>query len=85
MSNIDYVYDKDPKKYKNAKKIKKILWADFKKLVGTTWNPGANTPFDPIATQHASRLKMKVAVIGPRLKQLENLLNDKPFLGTLIY
>ncbi|MBU4374986.1 UMP kinase, partial [Patescibacteria group bacterium] len=33
LSNIQYVYDKDPKKYKTAKKIKEITWPDFRKIV----------------------------------------------------
>src|SRR3989338_1639353 len=32
MSNVDYVYDKDPKKSKNAKPIKNICWRDFRNL-----------------------------------------------------
>ncbi len=84
MSNIDYVYDKDPKKYKNAKKIKNICWKHFRKMVGSKWKAGLNTPFDPIAAKEAERLKLKVFVIGKNLKNFENLLNDKKFKGTVI-
>ena len=38
MSNVNYVYDKDPKKYKDAKKIEKTAWNDFRKLIGSKWN-----------------------------------------------
>ncbi len=31
MSNIDYVYNKDPRKYKDAKKIKNIEWKKERK------------------------------------------------------
>ena len=30
LTNIDYVYDKDPKKFKNAKAFKEINWRDFR-------------------------------------------------------
>src|SRR5581483_1878716 len=37
LSNIDYVYDKDPKKVPTAKPLKDISWKDFRKLVGNKW------------------------------------------------
>ena len=40
LTNIDYVYDKDPKKFKNAKAFKEINWRDFRKIVGNKWSPG---------------------------------------------
>ena len=49
MSNIDYVYDKDPKKNKDAKKIKNIFWRRYRKISGNKWEAGLNKPFDPIA------------------------------------
>ncbi len=85
MSNVDYVYDKDPKKYKNAKKFKKIEWKDFLRIVGPVWKPGIHAPFDPVASKYAAQRKMKVAVIGPSMKELDNLLREKEFKGTLIY
>jgi uridylate kinase len=32
LSNIEYVYNKDPKKFKNAKKIEEINWKDFREI-----------------------------------------------------
>src|SRR3989338_3318044 len=46
LTNIDYVYDKDPKKFKDAKQIKNIYWK--------------------------------------KLKNIEDYLNGKNFIGTLI-
>lgn len=84
MSNIDYVYDKDPKKHKSAKKIKNICWKHFRKMIGSKWKAGLNAPFDPIAAKEAERLKLNVFVIGKNLRNFENLLNDKEFKGTII-
>jgi len=84
MTNVDYVYDKDPKKYGDAKPIHQISWPDFKKLVGSEWKPGLNMPFDPIAAKEAEKLGLKVIIIGKDLKNLENLLNKKSFSGTII-
>ncbi len=85
LSNINYVYNKDPRKNKNAKKIKKINWPDFQKIVGHKWSPGLNAPFDPIATKKASQLGLKVIIMnGKKLKNLENCLEGKNFMGTII-
>jgi uridylate kinase len=84
MSNIDYVYDRDPKKNKNAKKIKSICWKHFRKIVGSKWKAGLNKPFDPVAAKEAEKSKLKVIIIGKNLKNFENLLNDKKFEGTVV-
>ncbi len=85
LSNIDYAYTKDPKKFKDAKKIKKIAWKDFRKIVGNKWRPGLNMPFDPIASKKAEELGLRVVIVnGKKYKNLENCLNEKNFKGTLI-
>ena len=84
MSNIDYVYDRDPKKYNNAKKIKNICWKHYRKITVNKWKAGLNLPFDPIAAKEAEKSKLKVIIIGKNLKNFENLLNDKKFKGTVI-
>jgi uridylate kinase len=85
FSNIDYVYNKDPRKFPNAKKIEKISWPDFRKIVGDKWDPGMNSPFDPIASKLAEEEKIEVAIMnGKDLKNLEAYLEDKKFKGTLI-
>ena len=85
LSNIDYVYDRDPKKYKNAKPIKNISWKDFRKIVGNKWEPRMNKPFDPIASREAEKLKIEVAILnGRKLKNFENYLDKKKFVGTVI-
>jgi len=85
LSNIDFVYTKDPKKFPNAKKIKEIQWKDFRKIVGDKWDPGLNAPFDPVASKMAEELKMEVVIMnGKKLKNLESYLTHKKFLGTVI-
>jgi uridylate kinase len=84
LSNISYVYDKDPKTFSNAKKIENLNWKNFKKLVGNKWSPGLNTPFDPIASQKANNLNLNVVIMGEDIKNLENFLNGEKYKGTLI-
>ena len=85
MSNVDYVCDKDPRKFPDAKKFRDISWPNFQKLVGTIWDPGMNAPFDPIASKLASEANLEVVVLnGRKLKNLENCLEGKKFSGTVI-
>ena len=84
MSNVNHVYDKDPKKYRDAKKIDNISWQAFRKLIGDKWKAGLNTPFDPIAAKEAEKSKIKVSIIGKDLKNFRNLLDGKKFKGTII-
>jgi len=84
MSNISSVYDKDPNKFPDAKPYHKLKWNEFVKLVGVTWSPGSNLPFDPIATKLAKELGLKVFVVGKELDNIENILNGQDFVGTVI-
>ncbi len=85
LSNIDYVYDSDPCENPSAKPYKKMSWKEFQDLVGTKWNPGMNTPFDPVATKMAAEEEMEVAILnGEKLDNLRHYLDGKPFVGTVI-
>lgn len=85
LSNIEYVYDSDPKENPKAKKLTKINWKDFRKIVGDKWIPGANLPFDPIASKEAEKQKMKVIVMsGANIKEVQKAIEGKKFKGTVI-
>lgn len=85
LSNIDWVYTKDPAKHKDAQKIKSITWDKFQKIVGTRWDPGAHVPFDPIASRSAHRYGMKVIIVnGRKLQNVKRILDTKSFIGTTI-
>ncbi len=86
LSNIVYVYNKDPKKFKDAKPQKEMKWKDFQKLVGDKWVPGAHVPFDPVASKLAARKGMNLIVMkGSNLANLRNFLTGKEFEGTFIH
>ena len=85
LSNIYYVYDKDPAKYGDAKPYKTLSWKDYRKMFSEKWNPGLSSPFDPVASEEAEKLKMKVYIInGVDMDNLHNLLEEKNFSGTII-
>lgn len=85
LSNIDWVYDKDPRKHKDAVRIEKLTWGELEKIVGTEWSPGINSPFDPIAAQLARELKLTVIVAnGEKFNNLERIIEGDSFKGTVI-
>lgn len=89
LSNIDYVYDSDPRNPPAGgpmpKPIEKTSWAEFRKLIPAEWDPGLSSPFDPIAAKEAEAIGLEVAIInGAKLEEFSNYLDDKPFIGTII-
>jgi uridylate kinase len=85
LSNIEYVYDKDPKKFKGAKPLKNIFWQDFLKIISKKWKAGMNAPFDPIASKLAKKIGLKAVFLkGTNLKNFEKFLKREEFKGTII-
>ena len=85
LSNIEYVYDKDPRKFEDAKKIEEMTWTELVEIVGDEWKPGLNAPFDPVATKKARELNLTVAMIkGNDLNSMMSFIDGEEFKGTLI-
>lgn len=85
LSNIAKVYTDDPKKNPAAKPIDAISWDQFRAMVGDTWEPGKNTPFDPIASRRAQELGLRViCAAGRDLANLARILDNRDFVGTTI-
>jgi uridylate kinase len=84
LSNINAVYDRDPNLDPDAKKFDQMTWRQFRAIVGHEWHPGANHPFDPVASRLAAQAKMKVIVTGKDFKNLDRVLSGRKFEGTTI-
>jgi len=85
LSNIAQIYTADPKVDPSAKPLSSIAYDSLSQIVGTEWNPGANVPFDPIAVKKAKALGLSVIFAsGKDLDNFSNILDDKPFVGTVI-
>lgn len=85
LSNIDYAYDKDPRKFPDAKKIEKTSWSEFRKILPEKWEPGLSSPFDPIAAEKAQALGIEVIIMnGSNLENLKACFEGEPFVGTEI-
>lgn len=83
FSNIKYVYDKDPKKFKEAKLIKKMKYEEFEKQFGKKWIPGNNIPFDPKAISLAKKNKIKI-LFADSLNDIKDIIKNR-IPGTIIY
>lgn len=85
LSNISHVYNKDPRKHKNAKKIGVMTWKEFKQVIGGKYVPGMNAPFDPVAAKRAEKAGIRVVVMkGTNIANFKRFLQGKPFAGTVI-
>lgn len=87
LTNIDYIYQQDPQKFKNVLPFKKLTWWQYLKIIKAfqQWQAGLNLPFDPIASRLARKLKIKlISLNGYHLKNVENYLTGNKFRGTII-
>ncbi len=85
LSNISRVYSADPKLDPKAVPYDRMSLSQLQELVGDTWIPGKNVPFDPIATKKAADLELKIIIAaGKNISNLKALLNGNPFEGTLV-
>ena len=85
LSNVDFAYTKDPRKFKNAKAIRKTNWRQFRKILPKKWDPGISAPFDPIAAKEAEAYGLEIAIInGKKLGEVDKYLRGKKFRGTVI-
>jgi uridylate kinase len=86
LTNIYGLHNKNPLKYKNAKFIPKISWEDFNKMANELkFRPGQHFVLDQTASKIILKNKIKTCIIGKDLTQLDSILNNKKFKGTIIH
>ena len=74
-TDVDGVYDKDPNKYKNAKKFKKMELKDLRKmLVHEDSVAGGYDLMDIVALKIIERSKIKTRILKADLKTLEKVI-----------
>jgi uridylate kinase len=85
LTNVSGLYNKNPLEYKDAKFIpettKKELWDRVKKM---KFAPGQHFIIDQHAMEILMKSDSKLYILGKDLKQFDNLLNNKPFRGTIV-
>ncbi len=86
LTNIPGLYDKNPKKFRNAKFIPEISYKDFlKKAKEIKFKPGQHFVLDQKAARIIKKYNIPTHILGPDLKNLNNLLNHKHYIGTRIF
>lgn len=87
LSNVDGIYDSDPKKNPSAKKIGRMSHAE---LVGMAQKsdqrmPGTNFVFDTVACKLAARSRIDLHFVGGKnIKELGNAIKGKKHSGTVV-
>lgn len=85
ITNVDGLYDKNPKEYKNAKFIPEISWNDFNNIVKKMkFAPGQHFVLDQGASRIIKKEGIKTVILGDNLDNLDKLLSGKSFRGTII-
>lgn len=85
MTNVAGLYNKNPKKYKDAKFMPKISWKEFDKMANASkYQPGQHFVLDQTASKIILKHKIPTYILGKDLRQLENVLKGIKFKGTLI-
>jgi len=85
-SNVDYVYDSDPKKNPDAKKLEEIKAAELVKLVSAeTIKAGGYALIDFTAAKIIERSKIKtVFVDGRDIENMQAAVSGREFKGTTV-
>ena len=85
LTNVKGLYDKNPKKFKNAEFIPEISHKEFlKKAKAIEFKPGQHFVLDQTAAKVIKKYNIKTYILGDNMKNLNNLLNHKHFIGTQI-
>ena len=85
LTNVKGLYTKNPKKFRSAEFIPEISHKDFlKKAKQIPFKPGQHFILDQKAAKIIKKYSITTFIIGQDMKQLDNLLNKKHFIGTRI-
>ncbi|MFH1325544.1 MAG: UMP kinase [archaeon] len=85
LTDVKGLYDKNPKQFRNARLISKISWKDLYKMARKIkYKPGQHFVLDQNAAKIIMNKKIPTYIMGNDLKQLDNLLNGRKFMGTII-
>jgi len=85
LTNVKGIFTKNPKIYKDAKFISEISWKDFDKMANKVgFKPGQHFVLDQTASKIIKKHKIVTYILGQDMEQLNNLLHDRKYLGSVI-
>ena len=85
LTDVPGLYSKNPKEFKDAKFIPVISWKNFDNIVNKIkFKPGQHFVLDQSASKIIMKNKITTYILGRDMDQLDNLLKNKKFKGTII-
>jgi len=85
LTNVKGLYDKNPKRFRNAKFIPEISHNEFLKMAkAVEFKPGQHFALDQTAAKVIKKYNIITYIMGDNMKNLDNLLNKKHFIGSRI-
>ncbi len=79
------MYNQDPKKHRGAKFIPEISHKEFLKMARSIkFVPGQHFVLDQTAAKIINKYNIDTVILGSELKNLDNYLRNKHFIGTII-
>ena len=83
LTNVDYMYTKDPNK-PGAKPIESIDYESIKEILGHKFSPGMHYPIDPRVIDVLKRKRIPILIFSG-INNLKKIIEGKKFVGTTIY
>jgi len=87
VSNVEAIYDSDPRKNKNAKKFSKLTYEELNKLAAKSdmRKAGTHFVFDMLACKLIQRSGIEIHFVsGHNLRDLEKAIDGKAHSGTVV-
>lgn len=85
LTDVNGLYDKNPKENKSAKFIPEITHKEFVKMTDKIkFKPGQHFVLDQKAAKIIKKNNTSTYILGPEMKNLDHLLNNKHYIGTII-
>jgi len=85
LTNVKGLYDKNPKRFRSAKFIPEISHNDFLKMARQIeFKPGQHFVLDQKSAKIIKKHNITTYILGEELKNLDNLLNERHFVGSMI-
>lgn len=85
ITNVSGLHDKNPKRFKSAKFIPEISHREFHKMAKSiNFKPGQHFVLDQKAAKIIKKYKIITYIISEP-KELDNILNDRHFIGSIVF
>jgi len=85
LTNVKGLFDKNPKKFRSVKFIPEISHKDFLNMTKKVeFKPGQHFALDQTAAKVIKKYNITTYILGQDFKNLDKVLNNKHFIGTMI-